>query len=288
MIKFIKKERGAFAVDAILGITLFLLSILSIMCVSIIIKIEAAMQYAVDQTAKELSSYYYLLDKIGVADITSGANSTDVNEKVKNSNQLISNVFDFATTTETTLDDIKDYKDVNWLDAGEIENALNTSQDDYNALKSSATEIGNTLKAIKDDGAGSQLKAILNVYARTMGNKALSYFVTPYLCRAIMPKYISGDTDSTNKYLESIGIEGGLDQMSFIYSSMLQDGRTINVDVIYKLNTKKLTFGMIDTDLTLHQTATTSAWIRPNSGGTLKTIGGAYQERNKKSTDSEQ
>lgn len=67
MIKFIKKERGAFAVDAILGITLFLLSILSIMCVSIIIKIEAAMQYAVDQTAKELSSYYYLLDKIGVA-----------------------------------------------------------------------------------------------------------------------------------------------------------------------------------------------------------------------------
>jgi hypothetical protein len=92
----------------------------------------------------------------------------------------------------------------------------------------------------------------------------------------LMPKYISGNLDETNTYLESVGIENGLEGVDFTYSSLLQDGRSINVVAVYKLNTKKLTFGLLDMNLCFKQTASTAAWIEPK-GDTLTTIADAYK-----------
>ena len=272
MNSFSKRETGAIAIEAVIGLTFFMLSILALMLMSLIIRIEANMQYAVDQTAKELSSYYYLLDAAGVAKLTSGT-SASADADVENINQIIDNVVSFSSSTNEASDNFAE------LANGDLSKISAIAEDNYPAMQASANNIWESVKSFSDDPEG-QVKAVISVFAHSLGNKAMSYYVTPYLCRMLMPKYLSGDLESTNEYLETVGIEGGMDAVDFTYSSLLADGRTIRVEAIYKLNTKKLTFGLIDVDLIFRQTAVTAAWVTPN-GDELKTIADAYQSEQK-------
>lgn len=284
-----KSETGAMAIEAVLGLTFFMLAIISVMMMSLIIRLQATMQYAVDQTAKQLSSYYYLLDAAGIAKYTSGNSDDDTKQAVKptekaisDTNEIINNVIDFAGEAGNAS------KDFTNLSVSDFENL----KDDAVQMKSKAQELWQDVKALKDDPKG-QMKAVITIFARSLGNKALSYYVTPYLCRMIMPNYISGDLKSTEKYLDNIGVIGddgqtGMDMIDFTKSSLLADGRTIKIVAIYRLNTKKLTFGMIDTDLVFQQSAVTAAWVEPNESGSLQSIGGAYKNNNKKASEGEE
>lgn len=270
-----KREDGAFAIDTVLGLTFFMLAILSLMMVSLIIRIEANMQYAVDQTAKELSSYYYLLDAVDIAKYTSGDAGNDADEGAEKANKLIDNVINFSSAAGDVGTSISDMESIS------IESIRQIDTSDYEELYSTANQLWNSVKDMSNDPSG-QVKAVISIFAHSLGNKAMSYYVTPYLCRMLMPNYLTGDLESTNEYLDSIGIVGedgqtGMERIDFTHSSLLADGRTIKIVAIYKLNTKKLTFGMIDTDLYFKQTAVTAAWVEPNESGELKSIADAYK-----------
>ena len=270
----IKKDEGAFAIEAVLGLTFFMLAILSLMMVSLILRIEANMQYAVDQTAKELSSYYYLLDAVDIAKYTSGNAGSDATAGAAKANKLIDNVISFSDAAGDVGTSISDMENISIDSIGKIDPS------NYQELYSTANQLWYSVKDMSNDPSG-QVKAIISIFAHSLGNKAMSYYVTPYLCRMLMPNYLTGDLDSTNKYLDSIGIEGedgqaGIEKIDFTHSSLLADGRTIKIVAIYKLNTKKLTFGMIDTDLYFEQTAVTAAWIEPNNDELLS-IADAYK-----------
>lgn len=271
-----KSEEGAFAIDALFGITLFLVSVIALMMISIVVKLESTLQYAVDQTAKQLSSYYYLLDAVDLATYTSGAAGTEGNNKVEAANKVINDVIDFSQSTEEYKDGINsDFQAITNMDFSKVD----TSK--YKEIANSAKGLWDSLKALKDDPAG-QIKATISIFAHSIGNKALSYYVTPYLCRMLMPSYIAGDLQKTNDYLNHIGIKGnegdvGMEMIDFSHSSLLADGRTIKIVAIYKLNLKKLTFGVINSDMVFQQTAVTAAWVEPNDSGTLKTISAAYK-----------
>lgn len=64
----IKSETGSFTVEATLTLTLFMFAFLAIMSLSTIARIEGITQYAINQTAKEISQYYYIADKAGLVD----------------------------------------------------------------------------------------------------------------------------------------------------------------------------------------------------------------------------
>lgn len=267
----IKDESGVIAIEAVLGLTFFMLAVISIMIVSFIIRLQATIQYAVDQTAKQLSSYYYLLDATGIAKYTSGNIDEDTKNDLDKTNKIISNVVDFAGEAENVSNDLQDIS----LDD------LKDLKDDAVQMKTKAQDLWQSVKSLKDDPKG-QMKAIITVFARSIGNKALSYYVTPYLCRMIMPNYMGGDLKSAEKYLDDIGVVGddgqkGMDMIDFTKSSLLSDGRSIKIVAVYRLNTKKLTFGILDTDLVFQQSAVTAAWVQPNESGSLQTIGSAFK-----------
>lgn len=275
MLSLNKKEEGAFAIEAVLGLTFFMLAILSLMMVSLILRIEANMQYAVDQTAKELSSYYYLLDAVDIAKYTSGNAGSDAAAGAAKANKLIDNVISFSDAAGDVGTSISDMENISIDSIGQIDPS------NYQELYSTANQLWNSVKDMSNDPSG-QVKAVISIFAHSLGNGAMSYYVTPYLCRMLMPNYLTGDLESTNKYLDSIGIEGedgqtGIEKIDFTHSTLLADGRTIKIVAIYKLNTKKLTFGMLDTDLYFEQTAVTAAWIEPN-GDELKSIADAYNQ----------
>lgn len=265
-------DDGAIAIEAVLGLTFFMLAILSLMMVSLIIRIEANMQYAVDQTAKQLSSYYYLLDAVDIAKYTSGYAGPNADAGVERANKLIDNVMSFSDAAGDAGKSISEMESISIDSIGKIDPS------DYQELYSTANQLWGSVKDMRND-PGGQVKAVISIFAHSLGNAALSYYVTPYLCRMLIPNYLTGDLESTNKYLESIGLEGddgqvGIDKIDFTHSSLLADGRTIRIVAIYKINTKKLTFGMIDTDLIFEQTAVTAAWVEPNDD-TLRSISAA-------------
>ncbi len=291
MKKLRKDESGAAAIEAVLGLTFFMLSVLAIMMMSMVIRVEAKMQYALDQTARELATDYYLLDAVGVAQFTSGKSTNGANQTLEEANSLINNVIDFSGNVEDTAGSIQATMDsgINGVTMDQIQ-AVGTNAEQCASL---AKQIGQNLKNIGDDPA-AQVKAIVNVFAHTLGNKVLSYYVAPQLCRMIVPKYIASTSDATDKWLASVGVmyEGvdenivGLDAIDFSKSTLLTDGRTIELIAIYPIDLKRLTFGMIDSQIVLRQTATTAAWVVPN-GDTLQSISEAYGSHQSADDDEE-
>ena len=258
-----QKECGAIAIEAVLGMTIFAIAIFSIMYISLMIRVQSTIQYALTQTAKEISAYYYLLDKIGLASLSSGSSQFD--EELGNINQTIDSVIEFSSSIEDSLSGI------NFDDGVSIEEIQSIPENaDEDTLRAKAEEICAGVESMSKDPAG-QIKAILNVFGKTMINKALSSYVAPFVCKAVMPKYLSGDQELTNEMLESVGIEGGMSALDFSASKILEDGRTIELVVIYRMNAKKLTWGMVDKELYFKQVAVTAAWICPD-GSNTKTL----------------
>ncbi len=259
-----KREEGAFSIDALLGITFFMISILALMFMALIIRVQANVQYALGQTAKEISGYYYLLDKCGLAAATTGGNSS----RAKDVDETIGYVIDFSDGSKEMGEDLSDFNLMDGISEDEL-NDLSENADNAKDLYETAGKIGNNLKTIGSNPK-EQIMGVLSVFAKTMVNRGLSYYVAPMVCKAIMPRYLSGDAASTNEYLESIGIEGGIDGMDFSQSQLLTDNRSIKLVVVYKLNTEALTFGIVKTELIFRQSASTAAWIAPDGENTYK------------------
>ena len=52
-----KGEKGSFTVEAILSLSIFMFAFVTIVSLATVAKIESTTQYAIDQTAKEISKY---------------------------------------------------------------------------------------------------------------------------------------------------------------------------------------------------------------------------------------
>ena len=258
------RENGAFSIDAILGLTLFMMAIIAIMFMSLIIRVQANMQYALGQTAKEISGYYYLMDKLGIASITSQSISPNTKKNIDNLNDTIGSILDFSSSASNLTDGI-DFAD--GLTAEELQNIL--SSDDLEDVSSKANAMGQKLKTYTQKGtATDQLKAVIQVFGKSLISQSFSYYVAPLVCEALMPKYLTS-TGDIDEYYESIGIKP--DSVDFSDSQLLFDGRSIKLVVEYELDTEKLTFGMYKGTLKFRQVATTAAWIQPN-GGSKKSV----------------
>lgn len=259
-----KSERGAFAIDAILGLTLFMISIIAIMSMALIIRVQANMQYALGQTAKEISGYYYLMDKLGIASITSTEIPDEARENIDNLNSTVGSILDFSSSA-SNLTEGMDFTD--GLTAAELQNIL--SNDNLEDVASKADAMGQKLKTYTQKGtATDQLKAVIQVFGKSLISQSFSYYVAPLVCEALMPKYLTS-TGDIDEYYESIGIKP--DSVDFSNSQLLFDGRSIKLVVEYELDIEKLTFGMYKGTLKFRQVATTAAWIQPN-GGSKKSI----------------
>lgn len=252
----LKKDTGAIAIEAVLGMFIFAVAILAIMFMSLMVRVQSTMQYALGQTAKEISGYCYVIDKLGLA---FGTSTND--DSVKKANDVIGTAIEFSSEADDVLGSIDFSNGVSFDDV------KNIAESDMPKL---AKDLYGDVEALSGDLKG-QLKGTLVILMKSMLKEGMSNYVAPYVCKTVMPKYISGDVDSTNEMLEAMGIEGGLDKLDFSKSSLLSDGRTIQIVVVYKLNTKKLTLGMVDQDLYFKQVATTAAWVQPD-GRTLISV----------------
>lgn len=273
-----KKLTGAVAIETALTLPVFMIAIMAVMMYALLFRAQATMQYALNQTAKEVSGYFYLLDKMGVASVLSG-NATDAaNAGVQDVNTTIEHVIAFSGDikheTKKIVGEVKETGESileNGLTQEDIDRIKNIPDDIEASDKVLTEELGkieDDLDNLKSADKSTLFKSAIQVFGKAMLSKGFSKYVTPLVCKALMPKYITdGDVDV---YYKSVGIDP--ESVKFSDSSMLADGRTIALKVTYEIDASKLSFGFYRKTLKFQQVATTSAWVQENSSGSLLSL----------------
>ena len=70
-----RKENGSITVEAALFIPMFLFAFMCIFSLISCVRAQVLIQYSVDQAAKEVAEYSYILEKTGVLDAYKGLNT---------------------------------------------------------------------------------------------------------------------------------------------------------------------------------------------------------------------
>ena len=254
MRNFIKEEKAEFAIDAIFGITFFMISLIAIMFMALIIRVQSNIQYALGQTVKEISGYYYLVDKLGLAAATAGASGEPINV-----DKTVSTIVDFSSDASDTLSSagstIGDLpEDVRNIDfdaikgnATELQKSFEKSYESFDKMKDSIQ------LTLSSDNVMDNAKQVLTVFAKTAVNGVVSNLIAPMVCEALMPRYLTADYEAM-----------GISDVTFTGSQFLADRRSIKVVITYKLNLEKYTLGFVNSSITFQQVASTAAWVRPD------------------------
>lgn len=279
-----KKVVGAIAIEAVLSLTIFMLAILALMMGSLLMRAQSSMQYALNQTAKEISGYFYLLDKFGIASMLSENTTENADADLNQLNTTIGHIFAFsgdlkgdAKTIKKQITETNEKFQSGSLTKEDLEELKAIPANEKDKIEASIDEIKDDIELLKSSDKKVLFKAVIQVFSRACINTAASKYLTPFVCKALMPKYLTdGDVDT---YYNSIGVIPT--SINFDGSHILGDGRTISLVVEYQIDASKLTLGFYKKNLTFRQVAVTSAWIQKNESGSLqdlKTVGKYFNE----------
>ncbi len=269
----IKNENGAIAIEAILALTFFMLAVLSIMFISLIVRVQSSMQYALQQTAKEISGYYYMFDKMGLASATTGTTNSKTGENIAKVDEEIGHVVDFAQSSTDAYNTATSIDLSSGVSIEELNDLIQSGTADAKELKEKANAIiGDVESLTKDGNAAGQIQAVLTVFGKSMISKSMSKFIAPFVCRTIMPKYLAGSREGADNMLKAAGISDGVDGLDFTQSELLRDGRSIKLVVVYEMDMEKLTLGMVKGKARFRQVASTAAWVNPQASDSIKAL----------------
>ena len=108
-----RKENGSITVEAALFIPMFLFAFMCIFSLISCVRAQVLIQYSVDQAAKEVAEYSYILEKTGVLDAYKGLNTKSEEfskqmEDIKSNLEVIENTAKSVTNGQGTIQDVAD------------------------------------------------------------------------------------------------------------------------------------------------------------------------------------
>ncbi len=244
-------ERGSITVEATLVLPLFMFAFLSIVWLALIAKVECITQYAIDQTAKEISQYCYIADKAGLLKNSMSKESCIIDS----TDEAIDAIVKLQEMVDSGVQDMADA-----YNEGDIEALFQNAQDNVNSVKQQGEAIYSKIKDIAGDNPVGAVKTLATALAGETARDVASRVVAIPLCKALVPKYITSTTSNADAMLKKLGIEEGLDGLNFGMSTVLKDNKSINIVCIYKVKVFWLLGG--EKYMTIKQTASTQAWIK--------------------------
>ncbi len=255
-----RRQRGSITVEAALVVPLFMFAFIAIISLALIARVECITQYAIDQTAKELSQYCYIADRAGLLKNASGESCT-----LDSTDDVIDAVVNFQDLTQKGVSDTVDaYK------SGNVEDAIQKGQNTASSVREQGEAIYGQIKSFGGDNPVAAVKVLATSIASEAARNVASRVVAIPLCKALVPKYITKNTKSADDTLKHLGIEQGLDGLNFGMSSILKDGRTIQIVCIYKV--KVMWFFGGEKYITVKQTANTAAWMSKKNQNSLEEV----------------
>lgn len=222
-----KNEKGSLTVEALLILVPFFCAFITIMGFVNIIKAQTLVQYSVNQTAREISEYSYILSKTGVTGkiADTGAKSAQ-----------------FKADTSEVLNSIEDFVNAAGNGDGNAINLGNVAVDNIESYMENtdiSAGIVNLLKGTAEDMVGT---AVIGGVAKGRLKKNLSY--------------VTNDPDA---YLKKLGVDGGLDGISYSESKWVSGGEyAVRVTAAYTIKMKILSYELSEYKCRVN--ATTLVW----------------------------
>lgn len=237
-----KSEKGSATIEAIVSLSIFIFAFVAVYSIVNMCLVQAQIQQALNKSAKEISQYYYLVDKLNLTDTLSNGLSEQ--------SQAALGVLD---SFETVLADGRDVADK----VGETVNTVNISNiqssiDSIKGLETSAKDLANTLGEVANnpfDYAKSFAALAAQNVAEDVKNK-----VAEMLARNMSKRHFEGVN------LESMGVRGGYEGMNFGQSRILQKDNQEEIKLVVVYELELADFLPFDFSITISQSAKTRGW----------------------------
>lgn len=222
-----KKDRGSVTLEAAIFLSMFMMAYLLFMDLVQVARAQMILQYTLNETAKELSQGSYILTKTGIV-----GQSIQTGQKSR----------EFKGKTQEVLDSVMDLgKSV--ADGGNVIQSANVAQNNIHNYFSNSDDIVQGLIAVVKNQAG------------TMGKE----YAVRQVCRGSLKKQLGYITSQDpDVYLEKLGIEGGVNSISFQGTKWFDTDRDLDIVMTYKI---KYNLGFLgERESTFKVRAKTAIW----------------------------
>lgn len=256
------QQSGVVTIEASLALLIFIPAILSIMTIATILSTQIRVQQALNQSVKDIARYYYTLTRAGVN--LSSPSEMD-NSRLDG---VVNNLEAFYDSLKSGAEYAENFSDELGQSIPTEDQGLESVKESLQKLKNTANDI-NTIRSTIQLSFNSTAAAlaladdpvkIIKTLALTVGSDVMSHGVAAAMGRAMFIQYIqAGSERSADDILKAIGVVDGLDGMNFWGSSLLEDGQSVNVSVVYRI---KPPFAIKYLDnYKVRQVASTQAWM---------------------------
>lgn len=212
-----KKNKGSLTVETLLFLIPFMLAFCTIINVARFVQAEMIIHHAITQTAKEISAYGYVMTRTGIT------------ERMQATNKKSS---EFTTEVNEAVNSIEDF--VNAMGSG-----------DGSAIYNSGQVAWGNVEAIASDPS-SIVSGVISLVKSNFSQIVLTG-VAGSLAKGSIKKQVSLMSDDANKYLEQIGVVGGMNGLDFSkskWNSTSSGKGDIQIVVTFKMKNKM--FPMFD------------------------------------------
>ncbi len=258
-----KRERGSLTVEAAIVLVIFIFGYASIVSITSFIRAQMIIQYGINEAAKEISAYCYIVSKTGLMD-----DSARLSEEAGEFKKSTDNVIDTVAKLYEAMEDGSEHiaSSVQEIDTSDLESILagvevtgSVTQEEFNNMAAKA----NSMKEAGEEYFGNPqaiLKGLASVAKDTGFRAAKSYMVAAPISKLLFQKHIGqyGTQLEGVDVLEKLGVVNGIDGLDFTGSTLFNDGSTITVQVAYTMKVKYP--GFDQKEFHFIQTASTDAW----------------------------
>lgn len=265
-------ESGMMVVEAVLSFTVFIMVSVAIVYLINIFIIHNRIQFAINTTAKQIASYTYLYEGLGLRDGDKKFQE-DSDTYVKPIDDTASSVLKAYNDIQKTLNDTQGLADtVNDISPDKVGGVLSQIETVAKDVQTSGASIKSSAEQLSDlfSDPDSLLAGVL--YATASGGLyAVKGAIAAGAAKALTKSSLSvnGGNKSgvqavaADEYLKSFGIKDGYNGLDFSGSTMLcdTDRRMIDIVVQYDIDMSFLSLIIPDARLHVVQRASVPAWV---------------------------
>lgn len=265
-------ESGMMVVEAVLSFTVFIMVSVAIVYLTNIFIIHNRIQFAINTTAKQIASYTYLYEGLGLRDGDKKLQE-DSDTYVKPIDDTASSVLKAYNDIQKTLNDTQGLADtVNDISPDKVGSVLSQIETVTDDVKTSGASIKSSTEQLSElfSDPDSLLAGVLYA-AGSGGMYAIKGAVAAGAAKALTKGSLSvnGGNKSgvqavtADEYLKSFGIKDGYNGLDFSGSTMLcdKDRRMIDIVVQYDIDMSFLSLIIPDARLHVVQRASVPAWV---------------------------
>ncbi len=258
-------EEGALVIEAAFALCFFVFAFVLLLSLAVYATAESKIQYAINQTAKEISQYCYVLERAGLYKDQDNSGLEPIDEGIDALNEFTSAVSDGYENASSLSQNPAIQGEYSAEQIQAILDGVDTVEDDFERIQSASAGLVEAGQTFVDDPKGI-IMSLGKAALESAGSAVVSRVIAQPLCSSLTTKYIAASPGEADALLTSWGVlgadgePGGVAGLDFRMSTFLQDRRTINVVVVYRMKSLIPTFFPFERSFC--QTASTAGWAR--------------------------